>query len=189
MFPSAWIPNTELAPLDVGSEAVTNPVEKGKSKSLLQAYKKAADNEDLDHFKAMLADHKKAVEADEKEREELEKERAAKKAKKASRKSEATVDDEDEMDIDEDVPPAKPRSKKRKKADDSEDMDEKVGLISLELKSCTIADYPSLRRPLRPPQSSSCLPQKPQLRRLLPKRRLQKLRVLRPRKMKAKTML
>lgn len=125
---SAWIPNTELTPLEVDSDAVKNPVEKGKSKTLLQAYKKAADNEDLDHFKGMLADHKKALEADLQEREELEKERAAKKAKKASRKSDAVVNEEDEMDIDEEAVTDKPKSKKRKKAEDSEDMDEKVKL-------------------------------------------------------------
>ena len=104
------------------SDAVKNPVEKGKSKTLLQAYKKAADNEGLDHFKGMLSDHQKALEADLQEREE----RAAKKAKKASRKSEVAVEDEDEMDIDDEAVAEKPKSKKRKKAEDSEDLEEKV---------------------------------------------------------------
>ena len=122
---SAWIPNTELAPLDVGSETTKNPVEKGKSKTLLAAYSKAAENNDLAHFKTMLADHQKAVEIDE----ELKEEKAAKKSKKAPRKSgdaAAVVDDADEMDIDDDVAAEKPKSKKRKKADDSDDVDEKV---------------------------------------------------------------
>ena len=123
---SAWIPNTELAPLDVDSEAVKNPVEKGKSKTLLQAYKKASENEDLDHFKAVLADHQNALEQDMKEREELEKERAAKKAKKAARKSDAVVEDADEMDVDDDAEAEKPKSRKRKKAEDGEDVNEKV---------------------------------------------------------------
>ena len=123
---SAWIPNTELAPLDVESDAVKNPVEKGKSKTLLQAYKKAAENEDLDHFKGMLAEHAKAIEADREEREELEQERAAKKAKKAARKSDAAVNDDEDMDVDEEIAAEKPKSKKRKKAEDSEDVDEKV---------------------------------------------------------------
>ena len=126
-FCSAWIPNTELSLLDVHSDVVKTPIEKGKSKTLLQAYKKAADNEDLNHFKGMLADHQKALEADLQEREELDKERAAKKAKKGSRKSDVLVNDDDEMDVDEDVVPEKPKSKKRKKAEDSEDVDEKVG--------------------------------------------------------------
>lgn len=123
---SAWIPNTELTALDVDSDAVRNPVEKGKSKTLLAAYAKAAENKSLDHFKGMLADHQKALEADLQEKEEMEKERASKKAKKGSRKSDANNDDADEMDVDDDAPPEKPKTKKRKKAEDSEDVDEKV---------------------------------------------------------------
>ena len=122
---SAWIPNTELAPLDVQAETTKNPVEKGKSKTLLAAYSKAAENNDLAHFKTMLADHQKAVEIDE----ELKEEKAAKKTKKASRKNAeavAVVDDADEMDVDDEVAAEKPKSKKRKKADDSDDVDEKV---------------------------------------------------------------
>ena len=113
--------------MDVESEAVKNPVEKGKSKTLLAAYGKAAENNNLEHFKGMLADHQKALEADLQEREELEKEREAKKAKKAARKSDAAVDP-DEMDQDEDAPAEKPKAKKRKKADDHDDVEEKVSL-------------------------------------------------------------
>jgi uncharacterized protein (DUF305 family) len=113
-------------PLDVEAESTKNPVEKGKKQALIQAYKKAAENQDLDHFKAMLADHQKALEADLQEKEEAEKERSAKKAKKASRKSDAVADDGEEMDIDGDAVTEKPRSKKRKKAEDSDEADEKV---------------------------------------------------------------
>lgn len=122
---SAWIPNTELTPLDVASETTKNPVEKGKSKTLLSAYGKAAENNDLSHFKTMLADHQKAVEIDE----ELKEEKAAKKTKKAPRKSGdsvAVADDADEMEIDDEAAVEKPKSKKRKKADESDDADEKV---------------------------------------------------------------
>ena len=115
--------------LDVESDAVKNPIEKGKSKPLLAAYAKAAENNDIEHFKAMLAEHQKALEADIEEREE----RAAKKASKKSRKSvdaAALADDVDDMDIDEEVPAEKPKSKKRKKAEDSEDVEEKVGIES-----------------------------------------------------------
>ena len=122
---SAWIPNTELTPLDVEAETTKNPVEKGKSKTLLAAYSKAAENNDLTHFKTMLADHQKAIEIDE----ELKEEKAAKKTKKAPRKSGdavAAVDDVDDMDIDDEAPVEKPKSKKRKKADDSDEVDEKV---------------------------------------------------------------
>ena len=114
-----------MAPLDVESETTKNPVEKGKSKTLLAAYSKAAENNDLAHFKIMLADHQKAVEIDE----ELKEEKAAKKTKKASRKSGDTTvvaDEAEEMDIDEEVAAEKPKSKKRKKAEESDDADEKV---------------------------------------------------------------
>jgi len=124
---SAWIPNTELTSLDVEADSTKDPVEKGKKQALIQAYKKAAENQDLGHFKAMLLDHQVALEVDLQEKEEAEKERSAKKAKKVSRKSDAaTADDGDEMDIDEDAVAEKPKSRKRKKADDSDEADEKV---------------------------------------------------------------
>ena len=62
---SAWIPKTKLTPLDVESESTKSSVEKGKSKTLLAAYGNAAENNDLAHFKTMLADHQKAIEIDE----------------------------------------------------------------------------------------------------------------------------
>lgn len=115
------------------ADSTKNPVEKGKKQALISAYKKASENQDLDHFKSMLADHERALEADRQDREEAEKERSAKKAKK-SRKSEAIpADDGDEMDIDEDAVAEKPKSKKRKKAEDSDEADEKVSLSFLDL--------------------------------------------------------
>lgn len=119
----AWIPNTELTPLDVESENTKNPIEKGKSKTLLAAYGKAAENNDLAHFKTMLADHQKAIEIDE----EIKEEKAASKTKKSSRKSgdaAPAADDADEMELDDETAAEKPKSKKRKK-DDSDDGDEK----------------------------------------------------------------
>lgn len=150
---SAWIPNTELTPLDVESETTKNPVEKGKSKTLLAAYSKAAENNDLAHFKIMLADHQKAVEIDE----ELKEEKAAKKTKKPSRKSgdaAAVADDAEEMDIDDEAAAEKPKSKKRKKADDSEDADEKVGNSMTVIVRCSLTSL-SLRRPPRQQPSSN----------------------------------
>lgn len=114
-------------PLDVDADATKNPVEKGKSKTLLAAYAKASENNDLDHFKLMLADHQKALEADLEEKEE----RAAAKKKKASRKSDAVVaDDPDDMEIDDEATVEKPKSKKRKKADDGDEIDEKVRVLN-----------------------------------------------------------
>ncbi len=150
---SAWIPNTELTALDVESETTKNPVEKGKSKTLLAAYSKAAENNDLAHFKTMLADHQKAVEIDE----ELKEEKAAKKTKKTPRKSvdaSAVADDAEDMDVDDEVAVEKPKSKKRKKADDSDDADEKVRTFTtVSIKYLLTSS--SLRKPPRQQPSSS----------------------------------
>lgn len=150
---SAWIPNTELTSLDVESETTKNPVEKGKSKTLLAAYGKAAENNDLAHFKIMLADHQKAIEIDE----ELKEEKAAKKTKKASRKSgdaAAVADDADDMDIDDEAAAEKPKSKKRKKADDSDDADEKVRMQMKATVGYSLTSL-SLQRPPRQQPSSN----------------------------------
>lgn len=120
---SAWMLNTELTPLDV--ESVTNPSEKGKSKVLLRAYEKAAEQNDLNHFKEMLIDHQKAIQEDQ----EAQAEREAKRTSKVKRKSTdvaAQAEDVDHMDLDQEASEAKPRSKKRKKEVDSEAGDEKV---------------------------------------------------------------
>ncbi|KAL8947166.1 MAG: hypothetical protein Q9222_006518 [Ikaeria aurantiellina] len=122
----AWMPNTDLSPLDT---ATIDPDDtKGKSKPLAAAYTKASEENDLQHFKDMLADHQKAV----KEEQEAQAERDAKKASKAKRKSvdasAAAADDADEMDVDEEEEEAKPKTKKRKKEADS-DGEEKVNIL------------------------------------------------------------
>lgn len=118
------MPNTELTPLDV--ESVTAPLEKGKSKLLLAAYEKAAEQHDLKYFKEMLVDHQKAIQEDQ----EAQAEKEAKKANKAKRKSTITaaapVVDADAMDIDEEATTPKPKSKKRKKDHEDDAADEKV---------------------------------------------------------------
>lgn len=120
---SAWMPNTELTALT--KESVTEPSEKGKSKLLLLAYEKAAEQHDLAHFKDMLVDHQRAIQEDQ----EAQAEREAKKASKAKRKSMDTAahaTEADDMDIDDEAGEAKPKSKKRKKDLDSDGGDEKV---------------------------------------------------------------
>ena len=67
----AWMPNTELTPLDPEDEVVKSPSEKGKSKTLLAAYAIAAEANDLQHFKSMLAEHQKAIQQDIEEREAI----------------------------------------------------------------------------------------------------------------------
>ena len=124
----AWMPNTDLTPLDPEDDTIKNPPEKGKSKTLLAAYAKAAEANDLQHFKTMLAEHQKALQQDMEEREAIAAERAASKKAKKSRKSSdaaALAEDVEEMDVDDEEGVEKPKSKKRKKPADS-DAEEKV---------------------------------------------------------------
>ncbi|KAL8781588.1 MAG: hypothetical protein Q9213_005938 [Squamulea squamosa] len=115
----AWMPNTDLSPLDTAAIDPTDT--KGKSKPLAAAYAKASEENDLQHYKDMLADHQKAVE----EEQLAQAERDAKKSAKAKRKSadvSATpADDDDEMDVDEEEEEPKPKSKKRKKEAESDE--------------------------------------------------------------------
>lgn len=127
---SAWIPNTDLTPIDAaGCKEVS---EKGKSKTLLAAYAVGAEGHDLQHFKDLLADHQRALEQEIEEREAQAAAKAAAKAereaKKNKRKSMEVVDDDVDMDdADEDTKKSK-STKKRKKDNDSEaQSDEKVG--------------------------------------------------------------
>lgn len=151
----AWMPNTELTPLDPEDESVKAPPEKGKSKTLLAAYAKATEANDLQHFKTMLVEHQKALQQDIEEREALAAEKAAAKSKKSRKNSGAVADDGDEMDVDNDEAAEKPKSKKRKKADDS-DADEKVS-ESMQSHMSVFTDQPSLRRHQRLGLSSSSL--------------------------------
>lgn len=125
------MPNTDLVPLDTA--AIDPSDTKGKSKPLAAAYAKASEENDLQHYKDMLADHQKAV----KEEQEAQAERDAKKSAKSKRKnldaSTTPADDEDdadEMDIDEEEEQPKPKSKKRKKEAES-DAEEKVSVFGL----------------------------------------------------------
>ena len=129
---SAWIPNTDLSPLDpITCQDVS---EKGKTKSLIAAYKVAAENNDLAHFKNMLSDHQAAIQQEE---EELEAQAAAKaaakaekEAKKSKRKSMQINDDVDMEDADE---PKQPKSSKKRKKDTDAEAEEKVRNINIPL--------------------------------------------------------
>ena len=178
----AWMPNTELTPLDPDDESVKAPPEKGKSKMLLAAYTKAAEANDLQHFKTMLVEHQKALQQDIEDREALAAEKAAaKKSKKSRKSSDAVVEDADEMDVDDDEAAEKPKSKKRKKADDS-DNEEKVSAF-IDSTTSVYTDQQSLQRHLRLEPSSSLRLLKHHLRKPLQRRSLHpKLpRNLRPR--------
>ncbi|KAL2410816.1 hypothetical protein ABEF95_001954 [Exophiala dermatitidis] len=114
----AWIPNTDLTPLN--PEECKDVSEKGKSKSLLAAYEVAAENHDLQYFKDMLDEHAAAMQADIEAREAREAEKAAKSDKKR-RKSEAKVVDTEDVEMEDAEPAPKKSSKKRKKEADSDD--------------------------------------------------------------------
>jgi hypothetical protein len=128
-FPSAWLPNTELAALD--PEECKDVSEKGKTKALIQAYHVAAEGHDLEHFKTMLADHQKAMQEDQERREAREAAKTAKpdRVDKKKRKSEIAEEDEDvdmEDEEEEAKSPPKKSSKKRKKEVESDAEEEKV---------------------------------------------------------------
>ncbi|KAL8944159.1 MAG: hypothetical protein Q9216_000583 [Gyalolechia sp. 2 TL-2023] len=155
----AWMPNTDLTPLDTAG--IDPDDTKGKTKPLAAAYAKASEENDLQHFKDMLADHQMAV----KEEQEAQAERDAKKATKTKRKSvdataaAAAADDEDEMDADEDEEAPKPKSKKRKKEADSDGEEKpaktpKTG-TKLKLSTPKTPVEPSSKKKAAKPKSST----------------------------------
>lgn len=121
---SAWIPNTDLSPLD--PETCKDVSEKGKQKHLVAAYKVAAESHDLQYFKGLLADHQRAVQQEFEDREAAAAEKAALKAqkdaekeeKKKKRKSVAEGTDVDVGDGDDDK---KAKSAKKRKKDAESD--------------------------------------------------------------------
>lgn len=124
---SAWVPNTNLTPLDPAECKEVS--EKNKSKLLLSAYKVAAEGHDLQYFKKLLSDHQAAIDEEDAEIEarEAEKEaaKAAKESKKGKRKSKAADTDVEMEDVD-DSKKTKSASKKRKKDAETDGEAEKV---------------------------------------------------------------
>ncbi|KFY49092.1 hypothetical protein V495_00740 [Pseudogymnoascus sp. VKM F-4514 (FW-929)] len=118
----AWVPNTDLEPLDCST---IGSVPQGKlSKSLYAAYQLAAENHDLDYFKDVLREFEASNRRAEKEKEEAAK---AKASAKKSKKSKDVVQDEDEdVDMadagsDEVEKEEKPKPSKKRKAAADED--------------------------------------------------------------------
>ncbi|KAA8642252.1 PWWP domain protein [Aspergillus tanneri] len=121
----AWVTNTDLTPLDPNT--CKDVPEKGKTKSLVAAYAVAAEGNDLQYFKTLLADHQRAMEQEQEEREAKQAAKAASKAereaKKNKRKSMEIIDDED-ADM-EDAGEKKSKSSKKRKKDAEAEGDEK----------------------------------------------------------------
>ncbi|KAL8672175.1 MAG: hypothetical protein Q9168_003339 [Polycauliona sp. 1 TL-2023] len=141
----AWMPNTALNPLET---AAIDPADtKGKSKPLIAAYVKASEENDLQHYKDMLADHQKAVEEEQEAQKEAQTERDTKKSTKSTKSKRKSVDasatpagdDGDEMDVDEEEEEPKPKSKKRKKEveSDAEEKPAKTPKTATKLKLST----------------------------------------------------
>ncbi|KAJ9272331.1 hypothetical protein DTO212C5_1516 [Paecilomyces variotii] len=122
----AWIPNTDLTPLD--PESCKDVSEKGKQKQLIAAYKVAAENHDLQYFKDLLADHQRAIQQEAEDREAKEAAKAAAKAekeqKKKKRKSAEVAEEPEDVEMaeagEEEGKKATKATKKRKKDAESE---------------------------------------------------------------------
>lgn len=126
--------NTDLTALDLESENVQKPVEKGKSKPLLAAYATAAEGQPLEHYKALLNDHQEALQEDMDRQAERQAKRDAEKAKKANRQSvDATKKTKTDLEIGE---PSKKseageaKTKKRKKTAEEAEEDLQVCLFT-----------------------------------------------------------
>ncbi|OBT89203.1 hypothetical protein VE02_01649 [Pseudogymnoascus sp. 03VT05] len=124
----AWMPNTDLEPLDT---SVIGDVPQGKmSKSLYAAYQLAAENHDLDYYKNVLREFEVTRRRDEKAAQEaIDAKEAAKEAKvsvKKGKKTKEVVQDEDEdvemadAGADEAEKEDKPKASKKRKAVDDE---------------------------------------------------------------------
>ncbi|KAL4902551.1 hypothetical protein BDW74DRAFT_180656 [Aspergillus multicolor] len=120
----AWIPNTDLSPLDPA--ACKDISEKGKSKALLAAYGIAAEEHDLAHYKTMLADHQAAIQQEEEEKEAQEAAKAAAKAEKAAKKNKRkSMEIQDDVDMEDADEEKQPKSSKKRKKDAEAESDEK----------------------------------------------------------------
>lgn len=145
---------------ELDPESCKDVPEKGKAKALIAAYAKAAENNDLEHYKDMLREHSRAMEEEAEKQEAAEAAKSAKKpkAEKKKRKSDAKakVDDDEDIDMEdadgsEDV---KKSSKKRKKALDSDDEGTEKVCFSQLSQEISLTLLTSLRRLQRPPSSS-----------------------------------
>lgn len=141
---SAWIPNTDLTPLD--PETCKDVPEKGKQKQLLAAYKVAAENHDLQHFKSLLADHQRAIQQEAEDREAKEAAKAAAKAekeqKKKKRKSVEVAGEAEDVEMgeaeEEEGKKTTKATKKRKKDAESEGEAEKVSVSAAAVRGSLI---------------------------------------------------
>ncbi|KAJ5547059.1 hypothetical protein N7494_004644 [Penicillium frequentans] len=135
----AWIPNTNLKPLDPAECKEVS--EKNKAKQLLGAYKVAAEGHDLKHFKELLSDHQAAIqqeiEEEEREEEEKAKAKAEKATKKNKRKSKGAETDVEMEDADEAKPSKATKKRKKDETEVEEDKPAKTPKTATKLKLST----------------------------------------------------
>ncbi|OJD14881.1 hypothetical protein AJ78_04828 [Emergomyces pasteurianus Ep9510] len=117
----AWIPNTDLTPLD--PESCKDVNEKGKAKNLVEAYRVASENHDLQYFKDMLADHQRALQQDQEEREARAAAKAAKQEKK-KRKSMDVADGQEDETADAGTEKRKTTKKRKKNVESDAESDQ-----------------------------------------------------------------
>ena len=148
---SAWIPNTDLNPLEPHS--CKDVSEKGKAKALIAAYHVAAENHDLQYFKGILVEHAERLQEEADAAAARDAEKAAK-AEKKKRKSEAATVEKDDVDMEDadDTTATKKSSKKRKKDVESDD-EETEKVCSFAAHDLSTNDANSLQRLQRPSSS------------------------------------
>ena len=126
---SAWIPNTNLTPLDPAE--CKDVSEKNKSKLLIGAYKVAAEGHDLQYFKNLLSDHQAALQQEVEEREAEEAAKAAAKAEKETKKDKRkSKGAETDVDMEDAEAGKKSKVTKKRKKDAEPDVEpEKVRML------------------------------------------------------------
>lgn len=141
---SAYIHNADLTPLDfsVCAEAQT----KGKKKDLQDAYAIAAGQHDIDYYKNLLKEHERAREEELEEQAAIQAEKETKSAKKGKRKSSVVAEpDEDTAmeSVNETPANGKNGTKRRKKVNETDVEDEKVGfMLPAYLEIIKLTRYP-----------------------------------------------
>jgi hypothetical protein len=128
---SAWQVNTELQPLDVDEvkRVVENNESTGKTKALWEAFKVAAEGNDLQYFKNMLVEHETRMIKERQEQAEKDQKQTEESEKKTKKKSVAATDGDVEMeDVGPEEAPKKPKKSNKRKAskEGGSDGDEKV---------------------------------------------------------------
>jgi hypothetical protein len=118
---SGWVPNSALTDLssERASELLTDKV---KKKELREAFELAIQQPSLEHFKEVLLAHEESIRQDAEERLEEEKQKAEAKKKKRNSVVAPVVDEEgdfDMADVPDDEPAQKPKSAKKRKAEEA----------------------------------------------------------------------